>query len=727
QGAPVQVFSPTKELLYDEAEVENYFGVPPAQVVEVVALMGDAIDNIPGAKGIGAKGARELITRFGTVEAAMEHAAEVKQKKYREALQEQQEQIRLSRQLATLHTDLRLGVKPEQLARQKPDPEKLVALFSELGFTSLLKEQLAEQATPPGPAEVRYQEFQEPDELEQFLAQERSAPLAVWVEAQGEPPLDLQVTALAFSDQPGQAWLAALGRKRKEWLTAVRGFLEDPERPKTLHDEKETRLALATENIELRGVAHDTALYSYLLRPTTAKHELEDVAARQLTLTLSGAAAEKADLVARVVRPLREALEAQKLARVYEAIEQPLSAVLAAMERAGVRLDPGVLAELSRECEKQIETLTRRIYQRAGVEFNLNSPKQLGEILYEKLQLPMPRKRGKGKVASTAADVLEELAALDELPRQVLEYRELAKLKSTYIDALPGAIHPRTGRLHTSFNQMGTATGRLSSSDPNLQNIPIRSALGSKIRTAFVAAPGRQLLAADYSQIELRVLAHMSEDRVLVEAFRRGEDIHARTAQEVLGVLPLEQRAEHRRIAKTINFGIIYGLTAYGLATRLGLEPGAAQNYIDAYFQRYAGVKAFRANLLREVRKTGMARTLFGRMRPIPEINAGNANQRNAAERIALNAPLQGTAADLIKLAMVEVHERLREEKLGTRMLLQVHDELLFEVPEEEVERARELVRETMEKVRLPDGTRVELRVPLAVEVGAGANWAEVK
>jgi DNA polymerase-1 len=375
---------------------------------------------------------------------------------------------------------------------------------------------------------------------------------------------------------------------------------------------------------------------------------------------------------------------------------------------------------MSATFEKQIASLTARIYELAGTEFNLNSPKQLGHILYEKLQLPVPGKRGKTKAPSTAADVLGELSAQHELPKRVLEYRELAKLKSTYIDVLPAAIHPRTGRLHTRFHQTGTATGRLSSSDPNLQNIPIRTEMGNRIRAAFVADPGWQLVGADYSQIELRVLAHMSEDKVLIEAFRRGEDIHARTAQEILNVPPLMQTGEHRRVAKMINFGIIYGLTAYGLATRLGIDAGEAQRYIDAYFQRYAGVKAFRERLLQETRQRGFTCTLFGRRRPIPEINARNANQRNFAERTALNSPLQGTAADLIKLAMIAIHQRLCEEKLRTRMLLQVHDELLFEVPEDELDATRALVKSAMEQVH-------PLRVPLLVDLHTGSNWSLLK
>ncbi|HXE75366.1 MAG TPA: DNA polymerase I [Candidatus Xenobia bacterium] len=723
-GAPIRVFSPTKEKFFDEDAVVDYFGVPPQKVVELVALLGDAIDNIPGAKGIGEKGARELITQYGTAEKAMAHAREVKHKRYREALEQQQEQIRMSRRLATLHDALPVPLELERLARREPDREKLVELYTELGFTSLLKEQLA--ATPGSAIETHYEEFKTPEELRAWLEAARE-PVALWIETSGPAPLDLELSALAFSAHAGEGWLATLTGDRKAWLEAARSFFEDAQRPKTVHESKTAIHALEREGIALRGVEHETSLYSYLLMPTTPKHGLEEVAARQLNRPLSGAVAEKADFVARLAAPLRREIEAQELVQVYELIERPLVPVLAAMERAGVRVDPRALEELSHYCEKEIEKLTARIYELAGTEFNLNSPKQLSEVLFQKLQLPMPRKRGRGKVMSTAADVLEELATAHELPARVLEYRELSKLKSTYIDALPAAIHPRTGRLHTSFNQTGTATGRLSSSDPNLQNIPIRTELGNKIREAFVAEPGCALLAADYSQIELRVLAHLSEDPVLLDAFRRNEDIHARTAQEVLGVPPLAQTGEERRIAKMINFGIIYGLTGFGLGTRLGIDPKEAQSYIDAYFKRYAGVKKFRERLLEETRRTGQTRTLFGRLRPIPEIQSQNTVQRSLGERIALNSPLQGTAADIIKLAMIRVHARLRDEGLRTKMILQVHDDLLFEAPEDEVERAKGLVKEGMERIELPDGRVFPFKVPLQVEMGVGENWAKAK
>jgi DNA polymerase-1 len=472
--------------------------------------------------------------------------------------------------------------------------------------------------------------------------------------------------------------------------------------------------------IDLRGADHDTALYSYLVQPTTAKHNLEDVAARRLNQQPSGSPAEKADIVLRLWKPLQKEVEGQGLIELCATLERPLSPVLAAMEREGIRLDPKVLKKMSREFEKDIESLTKKIYKLCGTEFNLNSPKQLSEVLFEKLQLPVPARRGKTKTPSTAADVLEELSHQHEVPGLVLSYRELAKLKSTYIDALPELLHPETGRIHTSFNQFGTATGRLSSSDPNLQNIPIRSEYGNRIRAAFVAAPGCVLLGADYSQIELRVLAHLSQDKVLCDAFQRGEDVHARTAEEVLGIAPLAQTGEHRRIAKMINFGIVYGLTAFGLAARLGIPQGEARQYIEAYFERYAGVKEYGEEILRETRETGFTQTLFGRVRPIPEINSRNPAQRNFAERTALNSPIQGTAADLIKLAMIRIFEKLPAAKLRTRMLLQVHDELLFEVPEKELKAAHKLIQQEMEGVHT-------LRVPLLVDIHTGATWAELK
>jgi len=461
-------------------------------------------------------------------------------------------------------------------------------------------------------------------------------------------------------------------------------------------------------------------LYSYLLDPTYSSHRLADVALRRFNLKLSGTLPEAADITGRLTTALRAEVEDAALLKLYEEIDLPLVPVLARMEHAGVKIDRAALSEMSSRLEREIDTKAKEIYQRAGYEFNISSPKQLGDVLFNRLNLPKPVKYGKGKTISTAVDVLEGLAAEHDVPRLVLEYRQLTKLKSTYVDALPALLSPASGRLHTTFGQTGTATGRLSSANPNLQNIPIRTELGREIRAAFTAEPGHVLLAADYSQIELRLLAHFSKDPLLVEAYRRGDDIHTLTASQVFGVPPLMVTPDHRRQAKVVNFGIVYGLSPFGLSQTLGIEPAEAKVYINAYFERYSGVRAFIDRTLDEARREGKVKTLFGRVRPIPDINSKNANLRGFAERTAVNTPLQGTAADLIKIAMIRIDAALRERRLKSRMTLQVHDELVFEVPEAEIETLQTLVRDQMEKVH-------HLTVPLLVEVGVGPNWRDLK
>jgi len=425
-------------------------------------------------------------------------------------------------------------------------------------------------------------------------------------------------------------------------------------------------------------------------------------------------------MTGRLATSLRKEVEEQNLASVYEEIDAPLVPVLARMEDAGVKIDTAALAQMSQQLERAIDAKAQDIYQRCGMEFNINSPKQLGDVLFNKLALPIPFKYGKGKKISTAVDVLENLAADHDVPRLVLDYRQLTKLKSTYVDALPILIRNRSGRLHTTFGQTGTATGRLSSTNPNLQNIPIRTELGREIRAAFIAEPGNVLLAADYSQIELRLLAHFSKDKLLVEAYRRGDDIHTLTASQVFGVPPLMVTPEHRRAAKVVNFGIVYGLSPFGLSQQLGIEPGDARRFIDAYFEKYAGVRAFIDATLEQARRDQYVKTLFGRVRPIPDINSKNANLRGFAERTAVNTPLQGTAADLIKLAMIRIDDEVLKLGLKSRMTLQVHDELVFEVPENEVDSMKSLVREYMENVHA-------LQVPLLVEMGVGSNWRDLE
>jgi DNA polymerase-1 len=721
-GGPVRVLNPTKnDLLIDEKKVEEILGVPPEKVPDVMALMGDSIDNIPGAKGIGEKGARELIQRFGSAEAALEHASKVEGKRYREALQSSGDQVRLSKKLATIASDAPVELSLDALRLQEPDTEALRALYIELGFTSLLRE-----LAPPASAEKSdYGTFSSAAEVREFL---ESIPAgreaSLWLEPEmtedeEDPGYGSHAVALELSSGAGTARSAQLDQKG-EVLAALSGWLADSSQPKIVHDPKLVDLLASQDGgANLAGVRHATMLYSYLLRPTTANHALAEVVLRHLNLTLSGAPGERADFLQRLTPILRAEVEAQGMSKLYETIDLPLAPVLARMERTGVRVDPKALAAISREMEKEIGALEKQIYELAGFEFNVNSPQQLAEVLFDKLNLPSPR-RGRTKARSTAAGVLEELALVHELPRKVMEYRELAKLKSTYADVLPKLIHPATHRLHTRISQTGTATGRLSSSNPNLQNIPVRSEIGREIRATFVAAPGCVLLSADYSQIELRILAHFSEDPVFMEAFRRAEDIHSRTAQEVFGAAPFAQTPEHRRAAKVINFGIIYGVSPFGLSQQLDVDQKEAAKFIAAYFERYRGVKEYLDRQIAEVRKTGVTRTLFGRVRPIPEIHSPQPNLRNFAERTAMNTPLQGTAADLIKLAMIEIDRRLTSEGLRTKMILQVHDELLFEGPEGELDRVGALVKPAMEQAH-------PLRVPLVVDLKAGPNWRDMR
>ena len=714
------------DILVDEKKVEEILGVPPERVIDVMALMGDTVDNIPGAKGIGEKGATELIQKYGTVEGALEHAAEVGNKRYREALQQQREQVMLSKQLAMISTDAPIEVELEALERKGPDTAALAALYRELGFTSLLRELGAEAAAAAAPVETgesragRFTQFANTEEFRAWLEKlPAKQPLAVWLtldagsrEVEG---FGTRVAAIELAANQDEGW-AAWSDEREEALKILGGVLQDAERPKIVHDAKLFQLL----NGPVANISDATQLYSYLLRPTTANHNFADVVFRQFNAPIGGGPGEHAAMLHKLAAALRAQVDEKQLARVYETIDLPLSRVLADMEGVGVRVDPKALDAMSQTMEKEVRRLEKEIWDLAEQEFNVNSPTQLAEILFDKLNLQTGGRRGKAKARSTAVDVLESLKAQHPLPAKIIEYREVAKLKSTYVDTLPKLIHSQTGRLHTSFSQTTAATGRLSSSDPNLQNIPIRTELGRQIRAAFVAEKGKVLLSADYSQIELRIMAHFSGDPVLVEAFRSGEDIHARTAQEVFGVGPMAQTADHRRAAKAINFGIIYGLSPFGLAQQLGIEQKEAAQFINAYFLRYRGVKEYLDRILAETRKTGEAKTLFGRIRPIPEITSPQIQLRNFAERTALNSPLQGTAADLIKLAMISIDNRLRTEKFEARMILQVHDELLFEAPRDETTKLEQMVREEMEGV-------YHLAVPLVVETCVGANWRDME
>jgi DNA polymerase I len=737
----VKVLKPSRgadqpEVLCDRAKVEEIIGVKPEQVVDWLALTGDPSDNIPGARPlpgkepplapgakkrsyIGPKGATELIRRFQTLDEVLANYEKVERQSYRDALRDFRAEALLSRELATIRADVPLDVNAGDLRGREPDVGELVALCRELGFASLMREFLEEAPEPTAQAGPEYQELNTAEAIEAWVkALDQQAPLAIAFAVEGNEGFSGTLTALAFTDgeRRGVIPLSA----NAALLQAAQALLEDAGRPKSVHNSKLLELLLRKAGVNLRNVAHDTLLYAYLLEPLSSSHTLHEVALRRLGHKASDAPGEAAEITHELAGLLPPEVAQHGLKPLYDQIELPLSSVLVEVETAGVRIDPGILAEMSREFERNLTDLTREIYDLAGGAFDIDSPKQLGEVLFEKLQLPGGKKLKKSGQYSTVATVLEELAGRHELPQKILEYRTRTKLKSTYIDALPRYIDPTTSRLHSSFNQAGSRTGRLSSSNPNLQNIPIGDEFAMLIRSAFVADPGSVLISADYSQIELRVLAHLSDDPVLIEAFNRNEDIHARTAREIFGVPPALQTHEHRRMAKAINYGVIYGLSAFGLAERTGSSRTEAQQYIDAYFRRYARVREYIEGSVEGARQTGQVRTLFGRLRPMPDISSRDVPARNRAEREAMNTPLQGTAADLLKLAMVKVHARLQSERRATRMILTVHDELVFETPESELEVASAIVRQEMEGV-------YPMKVPLHVDLGIGKNWREAK
>jgi DNA polymerase-1 len=746
-GERVCVLNPPKDnLICDRAKVEEILGVPPERVIDVMALRGDSIDNVPGAPGIGDKGSVELIQRYGSLDNLLERVGEVERKTYRESLLHNRDAVLLSRELVTINRNVAVEFTPESMKAQPPDVPAARQLFTELEFTSLVKEFL-EEGTEIG--QTDYREAKSASDVESvFAAIPKGGALAVAIEAasttqaekdalaeeasltakeaeQEEPPplfaaaLKVSEAAaqspqrIAISARPGTAMVVQLSQEelRSALCTGSEGV------PLAVHDYK-AAIQAVWRNVGFDDARHDLMLYAYLLDPTYSSYTLKDVALRKLSLRLTGEVAEAADVTGRLLS-LRKEVEAAGLAEVYERIDLPLVPVLSRMEEAGVKLDCELLAGLARRLARDCDAKARDIYAKAGVEFNINSPKQLGEVLFNRLNLPKPQKYGKGRTISTAQDVLENLAAEHEVPRLVLDYRQLSKLKSTYVDALPLLCRAGTSRLHTSFNQVGTATGRLSSNNPNLQNIPIRTELGREIRAAFIAEPGNVLLKADYSQIELRLMAHFSEDPLLTKAFLSAGDVHKATASELFGVAVDQVSKQQRAAAKTVNFATIYGQREFSLAQQLGIDTKEAKRFIAEYFAKYAGVRQFIDRTVEEARREGRVTTLFGRVRPIPDILSKNFNLRSFAERTAVNTPLQGTAADLIKLAMISIDRQLREQKLRSRMLLQVHDELVFEAPETEVDTLRELVKREMEQVHA-------LRVPLVVDIGVGLNWRDM-
>ena len=831
-NADVSILNPTKDnLILDAAGVEKVLGVPPERVVDVMALRGDAIDNIPGAPGIGDKGSVELIQQFGTVEGALDRADEVKKKTYRESLQNNRENILLSKELVTIHTSVPIEFSIDAMRTRAVDNAACRALFTELEFTTLLKDLAPDvdavqttfnvKATAEDLAKLLV-EAREAGHIAlalaantQTIAEEISAETGdanggaeVEIEVEPETP---QTMSLFGAPEPkvvesvedpacrlGLAVTAAYAMVVSLDTPGLREALTDATLPKQVHDLKAVMRALEPHSVVMAGAITDVMLESYLLNPTHGSHTLVDIAARSTSLALRHQVtkenpadpqrlAEAAAAVVRLAKTLGEqmgeardqgsGLRAQRagerlvdqpglggavteemlfadgarasrteeisgpwalgpkpsasdverselnedsaLEDVYWKLDLPLVAVLLRMEQAGVRVDGDLLREMSSRLSVTIDDLGERVYAGSGHRFNINSPKQLGDVLFNKMDLPKPMKYGKGKVISTAQDILEDLAQHHEVPALVLEYRQLQKLKGTYLDALP-VLADVNGRIHTTFNQVGTATGRLSSTNPNLQNIPIRTAVGREIRAAFIAAEGNLLMSADYSQIELRLMAHFSLDPLLLDAYRTGKDIHTLTAAEVFEVDPETMDKETRARAKAVNFGIVYGISPFGLAAQLGIDQKTAKEYIARYFERYRGVAEFIAKTLEIVRRDQSVRTAFGRVRPIPDIQSRNPNQRGFAERTAVNTPLQGTAADLIKIAMLRIDAAMRSRGLRSLMTLQVHDELLFDVVPEEAEEMQELVKREMESAG-------EFSVPIVAEVGLGKNWRDIK
>jgi DNA polymerase-1 len=742
----------------DVEGVKAKFGVAPERIVDYLALVGDTVDNIPGVEKVGPKTAAKWLAQYGSLEGVLAHADEIPGV-VGENLRKVRDWLPKARELVTVKIDVALPFKVADLAPRERDREKLRALFQRFGFKGWLKEVEGSGDPAPAPAPVlapadvprRYETLLTESDAARWLGKLESAELvSVDTETTSLDPFVAELVGVSFSIEPGEAAYLPIAHRYagapeqlglERAIALLKPWLEDGSKPKIGQNLKYDQHVLANHGVRLAGVAHDTLLQSYVLE-SHARHDMDTLAERHLGLrtitydevTGKGAgrigfeevdvqratdySAEDADVTLRLHRVLYPRVAAdEKLAYVYGSIEMPVRGILFRVERNGVLIDSARLEAHGRELGVKMFELEERAYREAGQPFNLNSPKQIGEIFFDRLKLPVLKKTPSG-APSTDEDVLERLALDYPLPKTLLEYRALSKLKSTYTDKLPRMVNAKTGRVHTNYGQTTAVTGRLASNDPNLQNIPVRTPEGRRIREAFVAPPGHQIVSADYSQIELRIMAHISEDRGLLEAFARGEDIHRATAAEIFGRDPREVSSEERRYAKVINFGLIYGMSAFGLAQQLGVERATAQAYIDSYFARYPGVAKYMESTRQSAREQGYVETVFGRRLWLPEIRSSSPARRAGAERAAINAPMQGTAADLIKLAMIAVQGWIDAGGLGMKLIMQVHDELVLEVPEGELARARE------ELPRLMTGV-ASLRVPLVVDIGVGRNWDE--
>ncbi len=763
----IRVLNPQKEnLIYDEAGVKKRFGVGPKQVVEIMALMGDASDNIPGVPGIGDKTASKLIVEFGSLEGVLKNISKIKGDKLKENLETYKDQARLSRELAEIDTQVPIDVSVEKLKRREPNTEKLAAIYQELEFRTLLKNLPAAEEKNADDSDLAYHLVQDRksfDTLKDKLSKQKS--WAFDFETTGTDPLTAEPIGISFSFKDKEAFYVRFSREKKihdlartdkdskavrdasltaeHCLGAIKDLFEDQKIKKIGQNLKYETMILKNFGIELQGIYFDTMVASYCLNPAKPNHNLDDIAMEHLGLRITPITdligtgksqismedvdieclykygCQDSDVTLRLSKILSKKLDEKDLDELFHDIEMPLVSILADMECAGVAIDKKLLSELSAEMEKGLNALTRKIFKEAGKEFNINSPKQLAEILFEHLRLPVVKKTKTG--ASTDVEVLQELAEIHSLPKEILKFRELSKLKSTYVDALPLLVNPKTKRVHTSFNQTVTATGRLSSSDPNVQNIPVRTEEGRKIRRAFIAGSKEStLVSADYSQIELRVLAHLSEDKNLIQAFKEGADIHRYTASLIFNLDMKDVTESMRDSAKTVNFGVLYGMGAFSLAKSLHITNEAASDFIKSYFERYPIVKKYLDETLEKARKDGYVSTYFKRRRYIPEILSKDIRMKKFAERTAINMPIQGTASDIIKIAMRQIAEKLSKEKFSSKMILQVHDELLFEVSKSELKDLVSMATHEMQEA-------VSFKVPIKVSVKAGPNWLDME
>jgi len=741
-GSGVKVYSPHKEgVIYGEKEVKERFGVPPGRMTDLMALMGDASDNIPGVPGIGEKTAVELMKEFKSLDNVLENAHKIKSASRRKKIEESKDMALLSRELATIRRDAPIKVDIKRLERRQPDKKALAEIFKELEFRKLLSD-ISPAERPKG----SYLMVDCPEGFSKFARELKQAKIFAFdFETTHSDPMQARAVGVSFAWKKKEAYYVPLnalkGLNKEEVTKTLKAVFEDSSVKKIGQNIKYDELVLKKMGIILRGIEFDTMLASYLLNPSKSNHNLGDISFEYLgyskkpieqligkgknALTMDRVDVAKVrdyccedSLIAFDLKSvLQKKLKEKELEKLFFKVEMPLVDVLAEMEFCGINVDLAHLRRLSAEIGKKIESCEKNVYSMAGENFNINSPKQLQGILFEKLKMPVIKRTKTG--ASTNEEVLKILSEKEELPREILRYRTLAKLKSTYADRLPELVNPLTGRIHTSFNQTVTATGRLSSSNPNLQNIPIKTEVGRSIRKAFVAENKKHLmLSADYSQIELRILAHLSGDKNLIEAFRSNKDIHAFTASLIYGHEEKDVTAEMRQAAKTVNFGIVYGMSAFGLSRDLGIDISEAGKFIDSYFERYPGVKIFLKKTIEETAQKGFVTTILGRRRYIPEIKSENASVRNFAERAAVNTPIQGSAADLIKMAMINIHDKIRN--FEAKMILQVHDELVFEVSSDELRKLARIVKENMENV-------MPLRVPVRVRIESGKNWLDME